>query len=148
MAACPRLTELTVTPNPYDTRATETGVLHDPAGTVLSAISELVIACEALPDFDTLQILHVPAPRDDGVRGCGELWCNNRTLHANQWGRLRREQVGGLKDFTIDCLETLKSRRHKGEGRKRTIVRIVRMRYVIGRPDYLPRSVEVEEYEM
>ena len=52
-----------------------------------------------------------------------------------------------MKDLAIDCLETLKSRRHKGEGRKRTIVRIVRMRHVTGFPDFLPASMEVEEYE-
>ena len=148
MAACPRLTELTVTPNPYDTRATETGVLHDLAGTALSAISELVAVCEALPDFDTLQILHVPAFPPYPVCWCGLRGCNNRILHEKQWEQSRREQVRGMKDFAIDRLKTLKSGRHKGEGRKRTMVRIVRLSAALPHSDYCPDPVEVEEYEV
>ena len=52
MAAYPRLTELTISANPYDARVTKTGILHNPVRRALLAISELVAACEALPDFD------------------------------------------------------------------------------------------------
>lgn len=37
------------------------GILLGPAGGAWSEISELVVACEALPDFDTLRILCFPA---------------------------------------------------------------------------------------
>ena len=53
-----------------------------------------------------------------------------------------------MKDFAIDRLKTLKSGRHKAEGMKRTIVRIVRLSFALPHPDYLPGSVEVEEYEV
>ena len=133
------LTELTVLSNPYDTRTTETGVLHDPAGMALSVISELVVACEALPDFNTLQILHVPAlapsPYWYGLR-----ISDNNKLHEELWEQSRMEQARGMKDFAIDCLKTLKSRRHEGEGRKRTVVRMVRVGPIL--------PVKVEEYEV
>ena len=147
VAACPKLTELTVTPDPYDTKATKTGVLHDPAGTALSAISELVVACEALPDFDTFQTLHVPVFRLSPC-WCGLHRCDDRTLHEKQWEESRREQARGMKDYAIDRLKTLKSGRHKAEGMKRTIVRIVGLSFALPHPDYLPGSVEVEEYEV
>ena len=54
----------------------------------------------------------------------------------------------GMKDFAIDRLKTLKSGRHKGEGRKRTMVRIVRLSAALPHPDYCPDPVEVEVYEV
>ena len=53
-----------------------------------------------------------------------------------------------MKDFAIDRLKTLKSGRHKAEGMKRIIVRIVGLSFALPHPDYLPGSVEVEEYEV
>ena len=53
-----------------------------------------------------------------------------------------------MKDFAIHCLKTLKPGRHKGEGRKRTMVRIVRLSFALPHPEYRPGSVEVEEYEV
>ena len=148
MAACPKLTELTITPDPYDTRTTETGILYDPAGTALSAISELVVACETLPDFDALQILHAPAPPPYPICWCGLRRCDDRLLHAKQWEQSRGEKVRGMKDFAIDCLKTLKSGRHEGDGRKRTMVRVVRLSVTLPHPDYGPGSVEIEKYEV
>ena len=144
--ACPRLTELTVTSNPYATTTTKAGVQHDPAGMALSAISELVVACEGLPDFDTLQILHAPAVPPYPVCWCGLRRCNKRPLHAKQWEQSRREQTGRMKDFAIDCLKTLKSGRLEGGGRKRTVVRVVRLSLTHPHPEYSPGSVGVEEY--
>ena len=148
VAACPRLTELTITPNPYDARAAETGVLHDPAGKALPAISETVAACEGLPDFNTLQILHIPAPPPHPVCWCGWQRCGNRMLHGEQWERSLRKQAKAMKDFTIDCLKKSESGRQEREGRKRITVRVVRLNSALPRPDYYPGSVEVEEYEV
>ena len=54
-----------------------------------------------------------------------------------------------MKNFAIDRLKTLKSGHHiKAEGMKRIIVRIVRLSFALPHPDYLPGSVEVEEYEV
>ena len=148
VAACPRLTELTVMPNPYDTRATGVGVLHDPAGRALLALSELVAACKALPDFDTLQILHIPAHPPHPVCWCGRQRCGNRVLHVKQWEQSLREQARGLKDFAIDCLRTSQIKRQEGEGRKRTTIRVVRLSSALPCPDDYLCSVEVEEYEV
>ena len=59
-----------------------------------------------------------------------------------------REHVRGMKDFAIHCLKTLRPGRHKGEGRKRTMVRIVRLSAALPHSDYCPDPVEVEEYEV
>ena len=69
-------------------------------------------------------------------------------LHGDQWERSLRKQAKAMKDFTIDCLKTLKSGRHEGGGRKRTVVRVVRLSVTLPHPDYGPGSVEVEEYEV
>ena len=53
-----------------------------------------------------------------------------------------------MKDFAIGRLKTLESGRHKAGGMKRIIVRIVRLSFSLPHPDYLPGSVEVEEYEV
>ena len=148
VTACPRLTELTVSPNPYDARVTETGILHALAERALSAISELVVECETLPDFDTLQILYVPAPPPHPVCWCGWQKCGNHTLHVEQWEQSLRKQAKGLKDFAIDCLKTSQIRRHEGEGRKRTTVKVVRLSSALPCPNYYPGSVEVEVYEV
>ena len=148
MAAWPRLTEITVMPNPYVAIATETGFLHDPTGMELPAISELVVACEALPYFDTLQILHVPASHPYQLCWCESTRYHDSTLHKKQWEQSRKEQVRRIKDFAIDRLKTLKYGRHEAEGVKRIIVRIVRLSFALPHPDYLPGSVEVEEYEV
>ena len=61
VAACPRLTELTITcPHPYDGPVAETGIMFDPAESAHSTVLSLVVAYKVLPDFDTLQIVHFP----------------------------------------------------------------------------------------
>ena len=53
-----------------------------------------------------------------------------------------------MKDFAIDRLKTLESGRHTAVGMKKIIVRIARLSFALPHPDYLPGSVEVEEYEV
>ena len=72
--------------------------------------------------------------------------CGDRALHAEQRGRSLREQAKRLKDFVIDCLRTSQIGRRKGEGKKRTTVRAVRLSSALLRPNYYPDSGEVEAY--
>jgi hypothetical protein len=70
VATCPRLTGLTIIyPHRGSNKATETGYFLDPVGIEHSATSELVKACNALPDFDTFQIVHLPPPMPEMVCG-------------------------------------------------------------------------------
>lgn len=99
VAACPKLTELTVIyPHPDHSQTMGTGRLLDRAGGARSAISELVIACKALPDFDTLQIVYSP--------GFSMGW-QEQAL---------REEVDGIKDWTMECLRKSETGCRDGEG--------------------------------
>ena len=147
VAACPKLTEVTIFPDPYNARITETGILCDPDRRVLSAMSELVVACNALPDFDTLQILHFSVPPHHPICWCEWERCRNHILHVKQREQSLREQARDMKDFAINCLKS-KTGCREGEGRKRITVRVVRLNSALPRPDYYPGSVEVEEYEV
>ena len=136
MAACPRLTELTViSPCPYDAQHTRTGVQLDPTGRALLAVLELVIAYKALPDFNTLQIVRFP-------------WCvqgrsGHHGLFLEQWELALEKQTKDLEMQAIDCLKTPRTGYREGEGR-RTMMRTVKIRSrCIGQS-----SVEVEECEV
>ena len=61
VAACPRLTELTIFPYPYSARIPGMEIMQDQAGKAFSALLELVFAYRELPDFDTIQISCFPA---------------------------------------------------------------------------------------
>ena len=147
VAACPKLTEVTIFPDPYYARITETGILCDPDRRVLSAMSELVVACKALPDFDTLQILHFSVPPHHPICWCEWERCRNHILHMKQREQSLREQARDMKDFAINCLKS-KTGCREGEGRERITVRVVRLNSTLPRPDYYLGSVEVEEYEV
>ena len=135
MAACPRLTELTIIyPHPYGAPAV--------AETARSVISELVDACKALPDFDTFQILRLlvdTPPRRYAARS------------TEQWKRTLSEEVGGVKDWAVCCLKA-KTGCEEGGGRKRTTLRVIGLNSSL-RPgeDIFRRfhlgSVKVEVYE-
>ena len=82
VAACPRLTEREI--------------LHDPAGKALSAISELVFACEPLPDFDTIQILRFPTLEPYKILSCEQEKCS--CFAGGKLG-VRSEREGGGPQF-------------------------------------------------
>ena len=128
VVACPRLTELTIFPYPYDFRITEREILHDPAGKALPAISELVFACESLPDFDTIQILCFPTLEPYKILSCERGKCSCSVLCKGKAGRQERE------------------------GRRRTTVRVIRFSSVASftcpPSNYPADSVEVEVYEV
>ena len=76
MATCPKLTELTVISHyQRDTRYAEMGNLLNPAGRAPFAISELVVACKAFPDFGILQIVRIAAV--PCYLMCSSLWERN-----------------------------------------------------------------------
>ena len=126
------------------------GILLDPVGSARSAASELVNACKALPDFDTLQIVYFFFVRPLVRCACG-LSGHGRPSNKTRepWAEQRKQISGtkGVKDLVIDCLKP-KAGCHEGEGRKKTTLRIIELgsdsHYG---PHYLD-SVKVEEYEV
>jgi len=114
------------------------GFLTDPVGSARSAASELVNACKALPDFDTLQITHFPfiAPLPECLCGCRDV----------SYTEIQESLVGvkAVKDSVIDCLR-LKAGCQEGEGRKKITLRIIELGSERGSPFCLS-SVKVEEY--
>lgn len=102
---------------------------------------ELVTACKALPDFDTLQIVYPPSPTPSLQCRCHQ---GKRGLNRPSREQLKqsREEVEGLKDWAIECLENSKVGCREAEGRKRTTLRLIELS-----PDRpLLGSVEVEVY--
>ena len=101
------------------------GTEYDPAEKARSAILELVVACKALPDFDTLQIVRFPA-----FQPCSMCWpvlgeyCNHvpPTEQRGQIleGRHPEEWAKHLGGWAIDCLRKPKMGRREGEGRRHT----------------------------
>ena len=141
VAACPRLTELTVISH-YAQNAGRR-VSLDLAGRARSAISELVVACKTLPDFDTLQIVHFPIvpTRSEcwcGLKGCGSHWPS-----VGWWEPALEKQVKDLTAWVVGCLKGPKMGRREVEGRRITL-RVIE--FGPGRPCQSP--VKVEEYEV
>ena len=122
--------------------------MHDPAGKVLPALSELVFACESLPDFDTIQILPwnltcmtgpLPARRREK--------CSCSVLCVRRWKLSLKEQAKGMKDFVIDCLKRSKAGCQEGERREGTTVWVVNLAFssAYSPLNYPSSSVKVEE---
>jgi hypothetical protein len=132
VAACPRLTKLTVIcPHPNSIEDTETGYLLDPVGSVLSATSELVNACKALPDFDTFQIVH----------GCGLAYVEvGPGEEQRRW--VLRENVDGAKDLAINCLKEPETGYREGVGMKKTTVRVIELLIGSSSPNFYLISAE------
>ena len=100
--------------------------MHDPGGKALSVLSELVFACDVLPDFGTIKILCFPAFQPYETLFCRQEKCSCSALCNVQWERLMKEQAKGMKDFVIDHLKKSKAGRQEGDERKRITVRVVR----------------------
>ena len=140
MAACRRLTELTVTyTHPHDTSLSKTGDPLDTLELARSATLKLVNVCKALPDFETIQIVYFLP---------GGVFFQKRQavlLSSEQVSRALREQVKGVTDLAIDCLKEPRTGCREGGGRK-TTVRVIELS-----PDH-PKShlgpVKVEEHEV
>ena len=147
MAACPRLTELTVLfRHRYDAQHAETGTLIDPTEGARSAMSELVVACKALPDFDTLQVVRDTIIPDHLVCWCGWRGCGSRMGSSKQQEEISRKQMKDMKDWAIDCLKKPGTEFQKGEERERKRITLRVFMFDPGRPCH--SSGEVEEYEV
>ena len=72
---------------------------------VYPRLTELVAAFEALPDFDTLQILHVPAPPPHPMYWCGQNRCGNCMLHVEQWEQEAGQRYGGSRGIIFEGVE-------------------------------------------
>ena len=76
VAVCPRLAELTIVCSSFDTRITTSKTLFDWVESTCSIILQLVIACKALPGFNTLRVVYFRVfPRPE-ICWCRELWCD------------------------------------------------------------------------
>ena len=143
VAACPRLIELTVVlPYPHSTEPLATRNRLDPAGRARSAISELVVACKALPDFDTLQIVHFPLVPSSLLCQCRWGGCGSRMRFSEQRQQTLKEQMKDLEDWAIECLKKSETRCREGEERKRITLRV--LRFSSGRPCHSFAKVERE----
>ena len=143
-----RLTELTlIYPHPYDYPIMETGTQLYTAQTVRSATSELVNACKALPDFDTLQIVHFLLNDNlpisyDGATGYSNVPCTNERKQQ------LRERVKGVKDLAIDSLEKAKAECREREREKKTMLRVIELSPCLSLAGSYLDSVKVEVFEV
>ena len=148
MAACARLTELTVFfPYQYQDKNGEMDFLPNQAGRARSAIVDLVGACRSLPNFDTFQIVRFPIVPPRPVCLCAWPVCECYLFSREAWElSLERrtrglgQQMKDLEEWTIDCLKEPKAVYQEGEGRGTTL-RVIE--FGRGR-----RSVRVGEYEV
>ena len=85
-------------PHPHVTPGVETGAVH-------SATPELVYACRALPDFDTLQIVHVLL--GESVLLCGSMRVT--LTPTDQREQALREQMKGVRDLALESLRKAKN---------------------------------------
>ena len=141
MAACPKLTELSIVyPYPCDGDVdlgmeTSARLVRN----VRSAMLELANTCKALPDFDTFQIIHVPLPVLRPELYMDYEMTRNPALSFYEL----REELGSGKELVMNCLKKPETKCREGEGRKKTMVRVVELA-----EGHHPASTKVEEYEV
>ena len=117
--------------------------MFDTVATVYPLTLELVNACITLPDFDTLQIVHF-------LLGEPLLICGYARAGQAQTGlqeQALREQVKGVKDLAIESLKAGAGCR-EGEGRRKTMVRVIELSPHLPPAEYHLRSVKADEFEV
>ena len=137
MAACPRLTELTIIfPHRLVIEYEELRPIY--VKRVQSAISDLADACKALQDFDTLQVARFPL-----MYMCYE-WpdclCGPSPLHIGRREEALEKEMRRLEEWAIECLRRPKIGCPEVAGR-RSVLRSIKFGSSWG-------SVEVDEYEV
>ena len=129
VAACSKLIELTViSPYPRCIQLDEAEVPLDPTRkSVHSAISELVVACKALPDFNTFQIVRIPTVTPH-LRGWnGWLKYDDHMPPKKQLVRALRGQTEDLSEWAMDHLKKSGPAHLEGKGRERTTLRVINL---------------------
>ena len=111
---------------------------------VHSATLELVNACRALPDLDTLQIVHFLL--DKPLLVCG--YTRASLAATDKQEQALREQVRGVKDLVIGSLKNAKAGRQEGEGRKNVLVRVIELSPYLPLAGYHLNSVKAEVFEV
>lgn len=109
-------------------------------------MSELVVACKALPDFNTLQIVRLPnTPSPPGCNSAGSYADFYSVRPMEWWEQILKEHLKYLEDWTIDCLKKPKTGRLEREGRRWITLRIIEFGH-----DHYPsqRYARVKEYEV
>ena len=124
----------------------EIGTLVDPTGGARSAMSELVVACKALPDFDTLQVVHVTAVPMYMMCWCGWVGCGSRMPGSSErQEEVLRGQTESMKYRAMDCLKKSETECQGEEReRKKTTLRV----FMFGPGCPCHSSGKVEEYEV
>ena len=146
MVACPRLTELTIIfHHQYDVKNAEMGILLDPAGGARTAMSELVVACKALPNFDALQVVRGTIIPPRRACWCGWGGCVSRMNSSEQQERALRKQTEDMKDWAIDCLKKPETECQEGEERERKKTTLRVFTFGPGHPCHSSGKVEVYE---
>ena len=150
MAACQGLTELTlIYPHPDDTLVAETGLPLDKVGVTHSAALELVNACKALPDFNTIQLVHFLG-RDHTLPAMCEYerMRDGNLSSAEQPRQVLRDRVEVVRDLVIDCLRNPEMGSQEGEETRKTTLRVIELgKYRLPGKPYHRVSVRVEKVE-
>ena len=113
---CLRLTELTVIyPYPHCVQLVEAGVMLDSTRSrAHSAISELVVACKALPDFDTFQIVRIPIGTPCLLSWGQRLKLDGHTPTAKHLEQALKGQTEDVRDWAMDYLKKSGTGRREG----------------------------------
>ena len=134
------LTELTLLfPN-----GTESCKIRSQYEVVSAKILDIITACKALPDFDTIQIVYFPREPPDIFRSSDGQWYD---VGADPvWGFIR-EKLGHWMDAGVIRSRQSEYGEGEGESGKKTTLRLVELGS--DHPDtIIVDSVEVREYEV
>ena len=147
MAACPRLTELTlIYPRAWDAIIPEPGVPLDRVRTTQSATIELVNACKALPGFNTLQIVQFLGKNSYPTHGYDQME-DGSPPPVEPRRQALMDLVEGVKGLAIKCLRAPKLGYQEGAGKKKITLRLIWLG-AYGLPgEFTPGPVRVEEVE-
>ena len=77
--------------------------------------------CNALPDFDTLQIVHFSLTTPPPISRCGR--CDGPVSYTEQQKQTLKDQLQGVKDLAVDCLRKLETGHQEGEITKKMTLR-------------------------
>ena len=158
---CPLLTELTVIyPLPGDIHKAERGFFYDKAEPARIGMLEILNACEALPNFHTLQIVYM----FESSRQSRRALSSHRGHHDewDVWDELKEiflGEVGVVKDMAIGAFQRLECQEGEKESRgrrKKVAVKIIELEWALsegfglgwGWPDaMILGSVKIQDYE-